>query len=185
VVTVALTTILEVPLIATVWHRLFPVRPVRFELNTGPAQVVERLRQRTHRTVFATVFRSGVVGRVSEDEVRLRYYRAWVHNDFAPVFTGRFVYEGGKPHLTGRFAVPIRTRIFFGFWCGFILVWWVVAASIALAGKPGIPLPIALLAPPAMIAFGVGITLFAQRHAAAAEQEIKRVVQEAIEQRAA
>jgi apolipoprotein N-acyltransferase len=95
------------------------------------------------------------------------------------------VYEGGKPRLTGHFATPIRTRIFFGFWCGFILVWWVVASLIAVAGEPGIPLPIALLVPPAMIAFGVGITLFGQRQAAAVEQEINRVVQEAIEQRAA
>jgi hypothetical protein len=147
--------------------------------------VAEQLRQRTHRTVFSTLFRSGVIGHVTEEGVRLRYYRAWVHNGFAPVFTGQFVYEGGRPRLNGHFAVPNRTRIFFAFWCGFILIWWIVATLMALAGEPGISLPIALLAPPAMIGFGVGLTLFGQRQAGAAEEEIERVVQEAIEQRAA
>jgi hypothetical protein len=172
-------------LISALWQWLFPVRQVSFELNEGATEVAERLRRRISQPAFSNLFIEGVVGTVSTDGVRLKYQTGRNRlNHLGPVFAGQFVQEAGRSRLSGRFVVPLLTQAFFGCWLGFVLLWWVGATLITLSGHSGIPLILALAAPPAMIGFGIAVVVLRQR-TGVSEREITGVVQAAIDDRTA
>lgn len=137
---------------------LFPIRTFELELTADVPSTVASLRARILTRGFRTTFQSGVVGRVDERGVRLRYQSPWKRNGYAPTFEGRFAEVGGRMCLTGQFRISGWARGYFAFWCGFILLWWVIAfaATIQLPGH-GLSLPMVMLLPPAMIGFGVGM----------------------------
>jgi len=99
-----------------------------------------------------------MVGRVDETGLSVRYQRSWSHNDFSPVFIGRFATVNGRLCLVGEFQARRGTRVFLGFWIAFVFLWWIGAFVGTIASTtPGIPWPIVLIVPPAMMAFAIGL----------------------------
>lgn len=145
-------------MLTRVWLWLFPIRTFMLELTADVPSTVASLRARILPRGFRTMFKSGVVGRVDEGGIRLRYQSLWRRNGYAPTFEGRFAEMGGRMCLTGQFRISGWTRASFAFWCGFILLWWVAAFTVTIqVPGPGLPLPMVILLPPAMIGFGVGM----------------------------
>ena len=137
------------------WRWLFPTQRLTLELRGSIVDTVAQLRGRILPRGFRSTFNTGVTGRVDECGVKVRYQRAWVRNDMAPVFVGRFVTTNHGLCLTGEFRSRLWTRIFLAFWFGFILLWWAAALAITIGSKiPRLPLPIVILGPPPRTAPG-------------------------------
>jgi len=110
--------------------------PVSFTTAYAAHQAVERLRAAVKPTVFHTLFRAGVVGRVSHTRVRLRRHRPWIHNGFEPVFSGAFATRDGLTRLDGRFGLHPMVRVYLSFWYGILAVMVAVYTMAALQGGP-------------------------------------------------
>lgn len=168
-------------MLTRVWLWLFPIRTFEIELKADVPSTVASLRARILPRGFRTMFKSGVVGRVDEGGIRLRYQSPWRRNGYAPTFKGRFAEVGGRMCLTGQFRISGWTRGYFAFWCGFILLWWVIAFTITIQSPgPGLSLPMVMLLPPAMIGFGVGMIRFFGGLAKAHIPVIESVLREAV-----
>ena len=168
-------------MIDRVWRWLFPTRDLALELAVDASSAVTALRARTRPAGWRARFRTGVVGRIDEHRVWLRYQRAWSNNGFAPVFVGQFEVRDGRTYLIGKFAPSLSTRVFLSVWIGFILLWWVGAfAATVSSAEPGIPLPIVLVGPPLMISFGIGLGRFGARFAQSDADRIEAELREAL-----
>ena len=106
--------------------------PVRFPSDFSLAMSIERLRQRTKRSVFSALFRQAAVGPVDESSVRLHRVIPMFGNSFKPIFVGRFNLEEGRVVLEGRFTMFRLSKIFMTIWLVFALIWTVLAAAAAL-----------------------------------------------------
>ncbi len=110
--------------------------PVTFTTPYSVQQAVVRLGAAVKPTAFQTPFREAVIGRVSEMRVRLRRHRPWLHNGFAPVFSGAFTMRAGATTLEGRFGLRRATRAYVAFWYGTLAVMAAVFTVAALSGGP-------------------------------------------------
>jgi hypothetical protein len=127
--------------------------------SSYPLEVsVARLRAVTLRSVFSALAESAAVGTVSESQVKLQRVISMVRNSFKPFFLGRFVKRGERVFLTGRFTMLLITKIFMSFWLGFLAFFSIAALVSMLAAPPEKPGRFSLvLAPLAMMAFGIGM----------------------------
>ncbi|MEO8881268.1 MAG: hypothetical protein ABI446_12825 [Gemmatimonadaceae bacterium] len=145
-------------MLTSVWRWLFPIRSFDLELTADVPSTVASLRARVLPRGIRTMVKSGVVGRVDASGVSLRYQNPWMRNGYAPAFEGRFAEVGGRMCLAGQFRMSGWTRGSFAFWCGFILLWWVIAVTVTIESPgPGLSLPMVILLPPSLIGFGVGM----------------------------
>jgi hypothetical protein len=106
--------------------------PVRFPSDFALMKSVERLRERTRRSVFSALFRQAAVGPVSESRVRLQRVIPLFANSFKPIFVGRFHQSHGRVVLEGRFTMFLFSKIFMTSWMAFALVWTAVALAATL-----------------------------------------------------
>lgn len=136
--------------------------PVRFPSDFSVQQSVARLRARTKRTVFSTLFRQAAVGPVSESRVRLQRVIPLVGNSFKPVFVGRFELSQGRVVLEGQFTVFRAVKVFMCIWfaIGLLIVAIVLAGTLKAIVQHRVGQePAVLLAPLGPIVFllaGVG-----------------------------
>jgi hypothetical protein len=106
--------------------------PARFPSDFPLMESVERLRSRTKRSVFSTLFRQAAVGVVNESKVRLQRVIPLFGNSFKPIFVGRFHHSQGRVVLEGRFTMFLFSKVFMTAWLAFALVWTVMATAEAL-----------------------------------------------------
>jgi len=113
--------------------------PVRFPSDFPMSESVLRLRERTKRSVFSSLFRQAAVGPVTESRVRLQRYVPWFGNSFKPIFVGRFCYNQGRVVLEGRFTMFLFSKVFASIWLAFALLWTILAAFAVLKGAGRTP----------------------------------------------
>ena len=106
--------------------------PAQFPSDFPLMASVERLRERTKRTVFSALFRQAAVGPVTESKVRLQRVIPLFGNSFKPIFVGRFELSHGRVILQGRFTMFRLSKIFMTAWLGFALVLTIIAAVATL-----------------------------------------------------
>jgi len=126
-----------------------------------------RLRVRTKRSVFSSLFRQAAVGPVTESRVRLQRVIPLFGNSFKPIFVGMFQQHHGRVVLEGRFTTFLFAKVLLTTWLGFIVVWTIVAIVFVLktAGyNPGklSEEPMTLLSPVVGVAFFVAGVAFAR-----------------------
>ena len=115
-----------------VFNFLYGDVPVRFPSDFSLVTSIERLRERTKRSVFSALFRQAAVGPVDESRVRLHRVIPMFGNSFKPIFLGRFDLDEGRVVLDGRFTMFRLSKIFMTIWLVFALLWTVLAAAAAL-----------------------------------------------------
>jgi len=108
--------------------------PAQFQSDFPLRESVQRLRDRTRRSVFSSLFRQGAVGPITESRVRLQRHVPWFGNSFKPIFVGRFYHSQGRVVLEGRFTMFLFSKVFMTVWLAFALVWTILAALAALKG---------------------------------------------------
>ena len=106
--------------------------PVRFPSDFSLRTSIDRLRERTKRTVFSALLRQAAVGPVDESRVRLHRVIPMFGNSFKPIFVGRFDLDEGRVVLEGRFTMFRLSKIFMTIWLVFALLWTVLTAAAAL-----------------------------------------------------
>ncbi len=140
---------------------------VSFRSDFPMSESVVRLRGGTGRSIFSSLLREAVVGRVSESRVRLQRVQPFFSNGFKPIFAGAFRRHQGRVVLAGRFTMLLFSKVFITVWLTFALVWTAMAAWAALnaAGdrppKSG-PEAAVLLVPLIGVAFCLGGIAFAR-----------------------
>jgi hypothetical protein len=150
-------------MIARLYRWLFPTRELSLELGRQPTEVISILRSRTCAPGPRALLYTGLVGRVDERRVKVRYKIGWWRPGYEEVFAGRFETAAGRIYLVGRLRQRLGGRIFFLVWAGFILLWWIVALVLTVRfPEPHMNLAMLILFPPALLAAGVGILRFHQ-----------------------
>lgn len=113
---------------------------------------VERLKSKVKNVSLFSFTTQGMVGRVSEKNVKILRIAPIVRNSFKPILVGSFKKEDNKTIFSGVFRFHRFVQIFMTFWFGFI----VLLTLLALIAKPSeawfFPL-FGLL----MASFGVGL----------------------------
>jgi len=71
---------------------------------------IARLRGVTARVPFWPPLRTGLVGSVQPQRVRLRWHNAWIHSGPKAEFAGAFVQDGQSLALVGTIGVPVVAR---------------------------------------------------------------------------
>jgi len=125
-----------------VFNFLFGSVPVQFPSDFPLAESVARLRARTKRSVFVSLFERSAAGPVTESRVRLQRVIPFFGNSFKPVFVGAFTQSHGRVVLEGRFTMFLFTKVFMTIWLSFALVWTILAESLSVAhdGPRSLPL---------------------------------------------
>jgi hypothetical protein len=108
---------------------LFGNVKVRFLSDFSLKESVQRLSDRTERTVFSALFRQAVVGPVTDSSVRLQRVIPMFGNSFKPTFVGRFREDQGQVVLEGRFTMFRHSKVFMTIWLAFSLLWTLMAAA--------------------------------------------------------
>ncbi|MCD9032569.1 hypothetical protein LDO32_12620 [Luteimonas sp. Y-2-2-4F] len=140
-------------------------RHVRFESPHSLEASVRRLEAATQRRGFLPPRNEAMIGHVAADRVVLERHIPHMRNAFKPAFAGRFVREGGRTVLAGRFGTHWSVRVFLTFWFGFGAVWTGTAVFLGLAGtaRAWLMLP----AGPVLMLVGVGIVMLGRQLAQA------------------
>lgn len=136
-------------------------RQARFESAHPLEDSVRRLDAATQRRGFMPPRSEAMTGHVAADRVVLKRHIPHERNAFKPVFAGRFVREGGRTVLAGRFGLRWSVRVLLAFWFGFGAVWTGAAAVLGLAGTPRAWLM--LPAGPVLVLIGVGIVVLGRQ----------------------
>ena len=113
--------------------------PASFPSFFPLTESVARLRARTGRSVFSSLFHESAVGPVSASRVRLQRVIPLFGNSFKPVFVGAFRHDHGRVVLEGRFTMFLFSKIFMTIWLAFALVWTMLAVGIVVARWPHVP----------------------------------------------
>ncbi len=113
--------------------------PVRFPSDFPLSESVQRLQERTKRSVFSSLFRQAAVGPVNESRVRLQRLIPWFGNSFKPIFVGKFHHSQGRVVLEGRFTMFLFSKVFTTIWLALALLWTILAAFAALKGAGRTP----------------------------------------------
>src|SRR5262252_8710917 len=80
--------------------------PVEFRSQLPLDEAVSRLAASAETRWLWLGTKNRVLGEVSRDRVRLRFWRAWSKNWGTPQFVGRFVQRPDAVYLTGSFSWP-------------------------------------------------------------------------------
>ena len=99
-----------------VFNFLFGSVPVQFPSDFPLAESVARLRARTKRSVFLSLFERSAAGPVTESRVLLQRVIPFFGNSFKPVFVGAFTQSHGRVVLEGRFTMLLFTKVFMTIW---------------------------------------------------------------------
>ena len=153
------------------WKQLYRNEKLVFHspLSIGAASEALRLSiDEEHLMIFSPTGFGGwrpVLGEVGNDSFRLRK-RIGYRNDFARQFYGKFIPESGGTRVEGYFAIRPFPRIFMTIWfAGIISIGGIIFAEtvkdLIKGGHPFENNPlIGLIAPPALLLFGVGLLCF-------------------------
>lgn len=150
-------------MIARFYEWLFPTKELRLELGRETSEVISILRSRTRIPGPRALFYTGLVGRIDERRVRLRYKIAWSGRGYEDVLDGRFETVENRTYLVGRFRQRLGGRIFFFVWAGFLVFGWLLTVGMIIKYPDSHLNPIFFtLFCPALLAAGVGILRFHQ-----------------------
>jgi hypothetical protein len=129
-------------MLTRVFNFLFGNVPVQFPSEFPLSESVARLRARTKRSIFVSLFERSAAGPVTESRVRLQRVIPFFGNSFKPIFVGAFMQSHGRVVLQGRFTMFLFTKVFMTIWLSFALVWAILAevVSVALDGPRSLPL---------------------------------------------
>ena len=97
------------------------------------------LATRLKSIVPATVDRdtpAGVIGRGSEQDMRLWYYRPNFRNDLQTTLTATIDADGSGSRITGRLGAPTGAKIFLVLWTGIVSVFLVIGLALLVSGAP-------------------------------------------------
>ena len=119
-------------MLTRIFNFLFGNVPVRFPSEFPLSESVARLRARTKRSVFVSLFERSAAGPVTESRVRLQRVIPFFGNSFKPIFVGRFEHSHGRVILQGRFTMFLFSKIFMTAWLGFAVVLTIIAAAATL-----------------------------------------------------
>ena len=96
------------------------------------SESIARLRARTERSIFSSLFHESAAGPVGESRVRLQRVIPLFGNSFKPIFVGAFQQSHGRVVLEGRFTIFLFSKIFMTAWLTLALVWTIIAACVVL-----------------------------------------------------
>lgn len=119
-------------MIRWLWSLLYGAEARTFVSAYGVEESVHRLAAVTSRTVFFHFGDEMAVGKVTASRVVLRRVIRGSGNAFKPLFIGRFVREGGRVVLKGRFTIAPFVKAFMSLWFGFLVLWIGLAFRSAL-----------------------------------------------------
>lgn len=123
---------MDPPLIKGIFNALYGDVPARFSSEFPLTESVARLRERTGRSIFASLFHESAVGPVTESRVRLQRVIPFFGNSFKPIFAGAFRQKQGRVFLEGRFTMFLFSKVFMTIWLTFALMWTIVAVLVVL-----------------------------------------------------
>jgi hypothetical protein len=152
-------------MVREIFGALYGDIPARFLSDFSLMESVARLRQRTERSVFSSLFHQTAVGPVTESRVRLQRVIPFFGNSFKPIFVGKFAHSHGRIVLEGRFTMFLFTKVFMTCWLVFFLV-AAILSTLAAFNAVGEDLarvrdePIASFSPLVAIMFLVAGVLF-------------------------
>jgi hypothetical protein len=115
-----------------VFNLLYGDIPASFPSQFPMSESVARLRARTERSIFSSLFHESAAGPVGESRVRLQRVIPLFGNSFKPIFVGAFQQSHGRVVLEGRFTMFLFSKIFMTAWLTFALVWTIMAAWVVL-----------------------------------------------------
>jgi len=110
--------------------KIFPSEPVSLPVSRAPALVVQSLEEQIVAWPWERMFRDRMIGRVSEDLIRIRRLRPFWRNDFAPQFVGAITSDGTR--LDGRYQIRRLPRVFVCIWVGFVLIFFAPTTVVQL-----------------------------------------------------
>ena len=139
-------------MLTKVFDSLFGNVPVQFPSDFPLSESVARLRERTKRSVFVSLFERSAAGPVTESRVRLQRVIPFFGNSFKPIFVGAFTQSHGRVVLQGRFTMFLFSKVFMTTWLSFALVWTILAESLSVARDGPRSLPLV-----GLVFFAVGI----------------------------
>jgi len=119
-------------MLTRIFNFLFGNVPVRFPSEFPLSESVARLRARTKRSVFVSLFERSAAGPVTESRVRLQRVIPFFGNSFKPIFVGAFTQRHGRVVLEGRFTMFLFSKVFMTIWLSFALVWAILAEFVVL-----------------------------------------------------
>ena len=129
-----------------------------FEVPGSADEGVRLLRKVVKSSIFPPITRQALVGRVTQDHVKVWRHRPLVHNSFVPVFSGEFLNENGRTILAGRFAMHWFTRFFMAVWLGGVFFFLVIAlVTLPSASNPPSDNLLSIIGPLLMLIFGLGL----------------------------
>jgi hypothetical protein len=115
-----------------VFNFLFGNVPVQFPSDFPLAESVARLRARTKRSAFVSLFERSAAGPVTESRVRLQRMIPFFGNSFKPIFVGAFTQNHRRVVLEGRFTMFLFSKVFMTIWLSFALAWAILAEFVVL-----------------------------------------------------
>lgn len=122
------------------WTVLFGAQSLTLPLPGSTAEAAERLRSIVQPSFLPVMGGPpGLVGRVSEERVTIRFRRRWFYNAIAPVFVGHFAVVVGRPSLEGAIRLSRSSQVEFGIVLAFLLLCTVMVVLALLLGlaEPG------------------------------------------------
>ncbi len=119
-------------MLTRVFNFLFGNVPVQFPSEFPLSESVARLRARTKRSVFVSLFERSAAGPVTGSRVRLQRVIPLFGNSFKPIFVGAFTQRHGRVVLEGRFTMFLFSKVFMTIWLSFALVWAILAEFVVL-----------------------------------------------------
>jgi hypothetical protein len=129
-------------MLTRVFNFLFGNVPVQFPSDFPLSESAARLRARTKRSVFVSLFERSAAGPVTESRVRLQRVIPFFGNSFKPIFVGAFTQRHGRVVLQGRFTMFLFSKVLMTIWLSFALVWAILAEFLSVAhdGPKSLPL---------------------------------------------
>ena len=179
-------------MIKRIYKTIYETRLASFPAMGSPADAAKRLSQVVRPSVFHTLFKQAVVGKVSVDKAVLSRHRPWINNSFKPIFTGQFNHRNGHTVLNGAFSMHWFPKIFISIWFGLLIAICVLSLTVGIVEDldkgssvwDGIVAGLGISAVAAGIALlGYGLLLFGKRISRGDVEYISSVIQEAFSEK--
>jgi hypothetical protein len=117
------------------WTILFSSEPLTIQVHGSITDAAAHLRSVVHRGVVLVMGARGLVGTVSEEQVRVRFRRRWYYSPLAPLFVGQFAVVAGRPSLAGAFRYSRSSQLQVGSFFAFLLLCTVIVVPAVLLGR--------------------------------------------------